>query len=73
MDQPLLESQDVAIFLFLIHCLRGDLWKLEKGLLVSLLKYHAFIIIILFKINVRRASLIDDTLDVLAIGFADVR
>ena len=73
MDQPLLESQDVAIFLFLIHCLCSDLWKLEKGLLVSLPKDHVFIIIILFKIDVRWASLIDDTLDVLAIDFTDVR
>ena len=32
-----------------------------------------YFIIILFKIDVRWASLIDDTLDVLAIDFTDVR
>ncbi len=73
MDQPLFESQNVAVLFFLIHCLCGDLWELEKGLLIPFSEDHVFIIIIFFKINVWRAPLIDDSLDMLTIDLTDVR
>ncbi len=62
----------MTIFLFLIHRLHGDFRKLKKGLLVPLPKDRVFIIILLFKIDVRRATLIDDPFNVLAIDFVNV-
>ena len=63
----------MTIFLFLIHRLRSDFRKLKKGLLIPLPKDHVFIIILLFKIDVGRATLIDDPFNVLAIDVVNVR
>ena len=63
----------MTIFLFFIHRFCSDFRKLKNGLLVPFPKDHVFVIIILFKIDVGRAALIDDPFNVLAIDLVDVR
>ena len=58
---------------FLIHRFRSDFWELKEGLLVSFPKDHVFVIIILFKIDVGWAALVDDPSNMLAISLVDVR
>ncbi len=62
----------MAILFFLIHHLCGDFQELKKGLLVPLLEDLVLIIVIFFKIDVRWASYIDDSLDMLAINVVNV-
>ena len=72
-DQPLPESQDVAILFFFIHCLWGYFRELKKSLMAPFLENHMFVIIIFAEINIQWASLINDSLDMLAINIADIR
>ncbi len=67
------KGYDMTIFLFLIHRFCGYFRKLKKGLLAPFSKDDVFIIIVLFKIDVRRATLIDDPFNVLAIDLVNVR
>jgi hypothetical protein len=62
----------MAVFLFLVHCLRGDFWELQKGLLVPFPENHVLVLIFFFEIQIRRAALIDNTLDVIAVDLVNV-
>ena len=57
----------MAVFLFLIHSFRRYRRVLEKGLLVALMEYRMLVLVIFFEVELRWATLVDDSLDVLAI------
>ena len=63
----------MTVLLFLIHRFRGDFRVLQKGLLISLPEDHVLVFVFFFEIQVRRAALVDDPLDVVAVDLVDVR
>ncbi len=54
----------MTVLLFLIHRLCGDFRELQKGLLISFPEDHVLVFILFFEIQIRRAALVDDPLDV---------
>ncbi len=72
MDQPMIKSQDVAILLFLVLRLCGDFRELKKCLLVPFPEDHVLIFVIFLKIDVWRASLINDLINVRAIDVVNI-
>jgi hypothetical protein len=65
------EGENVTVLL-LIHCFCGNFGMLKESLLIPLLENIIIIFIVLFKIKVGWALLINYSLDVLAILAANV-
>ena len=68
-DDPKFEREDVTIFFFFIHCFCGHLGMLVKRMLITLAKCQVFILTFFFKVEVGRAALVDDALDMIAVFF----
>ena len=73
MDYPIAKGQNMVVLLFLVHRFHGDFRVLQKGLLISFSEDHVLVFVIFFEIQVRRAALVDDPLDVVAVDLVDVR
>ncbi len=63
----------MAILFFLIHGLCSNFRMLEEGLLIPFFEDQVLVVVILFKIEVGRATLINYSFDMLAIDLANVR
>ena len=63
----------MAVLLFLIHRFRRHRWVLVESLLVASTNYQMLILVIFFEVELRWATLVYDSLDVLAIVSIDVR
>ncbi len=66
------EGENVTVLLFLVHCLCSNFRMLKESLLIPLLENIMFIFVVLFKIEVGWAPLINYLLDVFAILAANV-
>ncbi len=70
---PTFERQNVAVFLFPVHCFCGDFGMQEDSMLVSFPKSKMLVLIFFLKMKMRRASLVDNALDMLAVFLVHVR
>jgi hypothetical protein len=66
------EGEKVTVLLFLVHCLCGNFRMLKESLLIPLSENIMFIFVVLFKIEVGWAPLINYLLDVFVILAANV-
>ncbi len=64
---PDLEGENVTVLLFLVHRLCGNFGMLKESLLIPFLENIVLIFIVLFKIKVGWAPLINYSFDVFAI------
>ncbi len=69
----MLERQNVAVLLFLIHRFCSDFGMQEESMLVPFPKSKMLVFIFFLKIKMGWASLVNNALDMLAVFLVDVR